>query len=640
MENYKIVFVLITFLLSSFNLYSKDEFPGLIQSLEIISNLNQSRLEKKMQSLAKTTSLEKNIAPTEDLFIDPSYFQSLVMNSDLNYLSVAIKNECQFYAYLENDLIKTSKKSALEKSGFIPAIKFDGIKYSFELMKKENFLNALYRKKCFQNKEMGKLFSLAFYKKTLSNLKFNIPKNTTECHSTFNEWRNNHYLPYLCKISEESKIFRRVEMQYANTTDLDTKRSLKTQMVNSSAILKDVPLLQKTFLENLCNNLEKPDNFCNKYLGKDAWHRITNGEIPSAKLNQLCQAYLKKTTVNIQDLVTCAGQFLENPRICNNIMGKDYLALFPRPDCDEISDALSVSQLNYKTSECPGLIDNESVTLVSRIINHYKPRNYVSTPKNCHNEVLATFANLNFEFKFKQAWPLEMCYKDRVESEEVCKTYIPGDDQTNTLSESVVLSKILNKQYNTNSTMNCVVTDESKFNPALLEFKNGCYIVQNKKQCTSFKCDKKIVVNGREITDIKYKGIPLFDTIPNSFSNEGFALINLVSDYLKITSNPVRNLTELKFFLTSAPGRIIVGIGCSEDILPQIFRKNSLNQCTPLSFILDGIQEVKDNTYLSVRTSIDEINTPRFINWHLIYNGVSSFREVHPLGTWALYGLK
>lgn len=640
MKEMRSIISLIPFILCSLNLYSKDEFPGIIQSLEIISNLNQGRLEKKMQSLAKTTSIEEGASTSEELFIDPSYFQALVMNSNFKYLNMALKNECQFYAYLENGLLKTSKMSALEKSDFIPSIESDGIKHKFVLMKKENFISSIYSKKCFQNKEMGKLFSIPFYKKTLASLKFTIPKNSTECNSIFNEWKTNDYLPYLCKISEISKTFQRLELEYSNTSNLERRRELKLQMQNSEQIIKDIPLLQKNYLDSLCYNLENSDNFCDKYLGKDSWNKILSGEIPSAKLNQLCQAHLNKNIINTQDLSACASQFIENPRICNNLMTKDYLALFPRPNCDEISDALGVSQLNYKTSECPGLVDNESVTLAHRIINHFKPRDYVSTPKNCHSEVLTSFANLNFEFKYKQAWPLEICYKERIENEEVCKTYVPGDDQNNRLSESVVLSKILNKQYNTSDKASCSIIEQDKYNPVLLEFKSGCFILINKKQCTTFKCDKKIILNGREINDIKYKGIPLFDTIPNSFSNESFAILNLLIDYLKITSSPLKNLSELKFFITHSPGRIIMGLGCAEDILPQFFRKNAINQCTPLSFIIDGVKEINENTYLSLRTSIDEINSPRLINWHFIYNGVSSFREVHPLGTWALYGLK
>jgi hypothetical protein len=88
------------------------------------------------------------------------------------------------------------------------------------------------------------------------------------------------------------------------------------------------------------------------------------------------------------------------------------------------------------------------------------------------------------------------------------------------------------------------------------------------------------------------------------------------------------------------PNGIVHGIGCIEDLVPEQFQRTAINQCHPLPFIIDGHTQKNDETWLVARLAIDDIHTPRFIMWPNIFNAVSAYRELHPLNTWTLYGIR
>ena len=65
-----------------------------------------------------------------------------------------------------------------------------------------------------------------------------------------------------------------------------------------------------------------------------------------------------------------------------------------------------------------------------------------------------------------------------------------------------------------------------------------------------------------------------------------------------------------------------------------------MNQCRPIPFIIDGIIEKKFNYFLSVRTAIDDLHSPRLVNWSFIYNALKSYEGVHSINSWTLYGIE
>ncbi|MCY4524574.1 MAG: hypothetical protein OXB84_07540, partial [Halobacteriovoraceae bacterium] len=113
---------------------------------------------------------------------------------------------------------------------------------------------------------------------------------------------------------------------------------------------------------------------------------------------------------------------------------------------------------------------------------------------------------------------------------------------------------------------------------------------------------------------------------------------NLLAKSHKLRNRSIKNLTELRFFLKR--GHVAHGIGCMEDIYPLRFKKRTLNDCKPLPFIIDGMVTQKKNSFLVVRTALDDIHHPRLINWQFIYSSLMAYQKLHPLKSWMLYGLE
>ncbi len=102
----------------------------------------------------------------------------------------------------------------------------------------------------------------------------------------------------------------------------------------------------------------------------------------------------------------------------------------------------------------------------------------------------------------------------------------------------------------------------------------------------------------------------------------------------------IKNLTDLKFYLDKMPNGIIHGVGCIEDLIPEEFYRTTINQCHPMPFIIDGHTLKNNETWIVLRSSIDDLHSPRLILWHNIFNAVSAHQEMHPLNSWTLYGIK
>ena len=80
-------------------------------------------------------------------------------------------------------------------------------------------------------------------------------------------------------------------------------------------------------------------------------------------------------------------------------------------------------------------------------------------------------------------------------------------------------------------------------------------------------------------------------------------------------------------------------MACLEDILPEYFAKKSYGQCRPYPFIIDGQEKVASDTFLSVHLPLDDVHLPRRIRWQNIYQGVVNFQQIHPMKSWAMYGI-
>ena len=594
------------------------ENPGIIESLERLLDVHRKQYEvgkSKSQSNLKALS---DISEFKDIKIDPKFMRELLFHSDDKFLKLAQKDECKFLSTLESNLLKTADGDIVN---ILINFKSRDNKAESTAVPKDDFFDVVYKKKCLNNREFKTLFSEANFQKTIEGIKFPVPKNSNECESIHKEWLDNSFTPYLCSIQQILK----------------KPKSQKLLELYKGKI----PPLQRTYLDNLCLNLNSPPGFCQNYLKSDVWSKIINGEAPLYKISYKCQNIMGKSEeATAKDIKNCAAKMTSEPETCETKGNKNFSSNYPLQNCDNISDALNKSKLVTNYHDCPGSVDNEAITNIHRIINHFSPNKIITNKETCGGEANYTFAKLNFDIKHEEGWPLKVCYHDHIKGKEECSAYIPGSRSDEPLSEDQVIAKILYLQKGAAAKTKCRIVDSKTYNPVRSDFKFGCFIVYDSETCTTTSCNKKVIWEDKPITDIKFIGKPIFDYFPTNFLSERYSFANMLNEVKRTQSRTVKNLTDLKFYLDKIQNGIIHGVGCVEDLLPEEFQRTTMNQCHPLPFIVDGHLEKAGETWLVLRASIDDIHTPRKVLWQNIFNAVSAYSELHPLNTWTLYGIK
>jgi hypothetical protein len=597
--------------------YSADIIPGIIESYEKLSELHKTQYQSSEKLIGNNLQILSTISNVKDFKLAPHFLRSLLLSSDDKYLSLAQNDECKFYSALENNLLKTT--SGEVKSIAITFVDGAGNTQSAAIPP-HDFFTELYKKKCFNNKEFTILFNSSNVKKTVEGIKFAIPKTQKDCVIIHKEWLLNSFTSYLCQINKV--------LATPGTTSADFYR-------------QNISPFHRTYIENLCGNLNSADLFCQNYLKEDIWNKVINGEAPLYKMSYKCKNIFGNSEVfGKSEQAACSAKLISAPQTCETNGYKNYPSIFPFQSCDLISLALAHSKLVTDYQDCPGNIDNEMLTNIHRIINHFDSKSLVTTKDTCASETNYSIAKLNLDAKNETGWPLQICYLERVHNKEECTPYVPGNHAKEERSEDLVVAKILYLQKAAPRKTTCRIISTKTYNPLLSEFKQGCFILFDAESCTNLACNKKVIWNEKVQADIKFIGKPIFDYFSTNYLSERFSLASLINETKGTQSRSIKNLTDLIFYLDKIPGSIIHGVGCAEDLLPEYFSRKSINACHPLPFIIDGHVEKGKTTFIIFRSAVDDIHTPRLVLWQNIFNGVSAYQLLHPLNTWTLDGLK
>lgn len=617
------------------------EDTGLIGSIETLMSVDKTQYEKLLSEASKNPLALSDLSQIKSVKLDPQFTRSLLFHSEKKYVSIISRNPCFFYAALQNNLLQTVEGNFQNVVVLIE--KTSGERES-ALVTTENFLNAVYQKECFSNRDIATLFEPANLQKTMSSITFTAPKTESECGIIYNEWLNNLYTLFLCKYPEKIKQASKAiltEQDYSsnNVVKIRAVNNLKREANEINNLLST---FQRNYLQNLCDNLESKDKFCKSYMSTDIWSKVVSGERPRFNMSYKCQSIGSiKTNLTDAQLAACKNKLIQTPRTCVTSGSKGFPSYFPNPNCLDQSEALINGSLKANYHDCPGSIDNIAITNVHRLMNHFAPRDIISTPETCANEAGYSFAKLNFDFENENGWPLRICYDDRLESKNICLPYIPGHNPNTDLSETYVMTKILSKLYSIPSEYECRFIPKQRYNPERLEFKTGCQIVFDADNCTPIYCPKTIYLDLKDVSPkLRYEGVPSFEYLPTSYSNEKFAVSNIMNETYKLTQKGIRNLTELSFYFEQNKNGLIHGVGCLEDLRPEDFTKHSFNQCTPAPFIIDGISKKSDDIKIVFRLSIDDVHSPRLLPWNNLFSAVKSYQTLHPLQTWSLFGVK
>jgi hypothetical protein len=426
-------------------------------------------------------------------------------------------------------------------------------------------------------------------------------------------------------------------MREANLNNGDPKDLPQRQAV-ARILEKKLNPSQRDYLENICQNLDNEDLFCEEFLNVSFWAKVAGGYENKIYAEDICLQVMGLPKLNEAQLKNCVNRLKKENDLCLYPSGINQ-GLLPAPQCDTLATALNYSTLRADYRDCPGASDQQGITNMGRILLNISKEPIPSTQGPCSALSSGTTFEFNRKFNNDENWKLEACYEDRLAEKEICRKTFFGGYGTTAEAYNVVVADILRKTRGAERTLKCEMVDSEAYNPLLLQYKSGCYIIYERKNCFISDCKHKILYNDRLIDFIKIKNRVQLEYFPTNVNDERFSQNYILTRDYRQNGRSLNNLSSIISFFKKNRRGIIHGIGCAEDLLPSFFKSRSFNQCSPLPFIIDGIIRENDKTVFVTRTGIDSLQAPRLISWSLIYSAVKDYQLVHPLRFWTLYGL-
>ncbi|MBA2404931.1 MAG: hypothetical protein H0V66_09190 [Bdellovibrionales bacterium] len=602
------------------------EYPGIIESLEKLIQIDNTKYSKKNDLLLKNGRTLNDVATVTALEVDPDYLNSIILHSDPGYVKLASSNKCQFYNAIINDLLRNSEGRLANV--FVTYVNKNQERDSAILLKKD-FINKVVSLECPETPKLIEQFQVKNLDQTLKTVSFEPPTGKDQCHNTYLEWLNNTQTPYFCKLHEF--------MKEARNKSGDPKDLVQRQAI--SAILeKKMSLHQRDYLENLCENLDHEDLFCEDFLTVSFWSKVANGSESKIYAEDICRKVMGSATLNDAQMKQCISKIRKENDHCLYPGGRNQ-GLIPAPQCDTLATALNYSSLRADYKDCPASSDQQAVTNMSRILLNISKEKIAPFDGPC--SVISSGVTFAFNQKFDndENWKLEACFDDAMTEKEVCYKTFFGSYSTLPESYNMVVANILRRTRGADQSLKCSMLDSEDYNPLLLQYKSGCYIIYERNKCFISQCKHRIIYNDRSIDFVKIKNRVTLDYFASNVVDERFSQHYLLTHDYRQNGRIMNNVGSIVSFFKKSKKGVIHGVGCAEELLPSFFKTRAFNQCTPLPFIIDGMIRENDKTVFVTRSAVDTLQAPRLVSWSLVYSAIKSYQRAHPLRLWTLYGL-
>ncbi|WP_408098671.1 hypothetical protein ACJVC5_07095 [Peredibacter sp. HCB2-198] len=603
----------------------KVEYPGIIQTFEKLIQVDNDKFKKRSDDLIKNGRVFDSSKSVTGLELEPDFLNSIILHSDPGYLRMASTDKCRFYEAVLTDLLRSSEGKI--KNVLMTYVDKD-VRQS-AIINKKDFLNKVVNQECPDTQKMISLFQIKTLNEALQSTLFEIPSGREQCRNIHLGWVNNPKTPFLCQIYEYTKEAR---LGLGDPKDLTQRRAVAKILEEKQS------LVQKDYIENVCKHLDDEELFCDEFLNVSFWTKVSAGYESKTYAEDICRFVTGTPALSPTQYNVCLARLKKENDLCLYPAGTNS-GLRPQPECDQLSTALNFSSLSAEYKDCPGNSDQLIVTQMGRLINFFTPNGIKTANGPCTAISAATTFNFNKNFDNEENWKLEACYDDQINSREVCFKTFFGKYNNQPESYTSVVAKILQNTRGADPAVGCEMVDSQEYNPLLLQYKSGCYIIYERDKCFISQCKHKILFNDRAIDFIKIKNRVNMAYFPLTVRDERFSQNSLLTRDFKKTGRIMNNLSSIQNYFKKSKSGIIHGIGCAEDILPSFFKVHSINQCSPMPFIINGIMAEKGNTVFVVRTALDSLQAPRLISWSSIYSGVKSYQRLHPLKLWTMYGL-
>jgi len=602
------------------------EYPGILQSLEKLIQIDNTKFSKKQNLLLKTGNNSSEFKNVSALDIDPDYLNSLILHSSPGYVKLASINKCHLYDSLINDLLKNSDGTI--KTVFITYINKNKERES-ALITKKDFLNKVVSLECPESSVLINQFQIKNLDKTVSSTNFTHPSGKDQCHNLYLDWLNDNKTPYYCKLHE---FVKEAKVNYGDAKDLVQRQAI------AKIIEKKLTPPNMGYLDNLCENLDQEEQFCDEFMNVSFWSKIASGFENKIFVENICDQVQGKKNLSETQLKQCIIKLKKQNDLCLYPSGRSQ-GILPGPQCDTLATALNYSSLRSDYRDCPNSSDQQAITNLGRILLNVTQEKIASMNGPC--SVISSGVTMEFNKKFDNDvnWKLEACYDDTLNNREVCAKTFFGNYGNLPESYGNVVTEILRNTRGADKSLKCEMVDNEDYNPLLLQYKSGCYIIYDRNKCFSSQCKHKILYNDRVIDFIKIKNRIFMEYFATNVNDERFSQHYILTHEFRQNGKLLNNISNIATFFKKSKKGIIHGIGCAENLLPSFFKSHAFNQCTALPFIIDGIIRENDKTVFVTRTAVDSLQAPRLISWSLVYSAVKSYQRTHPLRLWTMYGL-
>ncbi|MDH4467634.1 MAG: hypothetical protein QE271_06205 [Bacteriovoracaceae bacterium] len=617
--------------------------PGMLQSTE--------RIVKRDQAFSKEWStlpmLPAQVGAEVPLMINSFFLSSLLLNSSLAYLSFTWNNSCALIDLLWLNLLHDSKGSEI-KFIVVDILQNDRTYKTYRIGREEFFKNA-YRTRCPDSSRLAFQYGQKDLASVVKKIELKIPKDLVDCENILKELSSSAHAPYYCyfqKLYEEGKAAEANYKIKKRATESDKKK-----IAQERSLYEWLGPDKLSYLENFCHHAHEPSQFCQGFFQQNFFQFLAIKDTTRFLLTPECGT----PQLSLNEAQSCATKLLQRPNYCF-APSDEIPSLGPRAACNEISEMLNLSRLSPNYRDCPGEVLEDSWITLSRIgfyfqrisqgKNFFKLSPEILSPWNGGSEYCSVNHYQHFyEFiqqeKLTDSWNFKICMKDPSNKKGICEPVFWKSPSDQFLPLLTTVQKLLAKKTGVYYKGKCEFVDQADYNPDLLKFRTGCFIVTEKSRCHLYDCPFTVFLDERDQRGFFQvsNGIN-FSSLPHS-ETKGKTVSQLFFERLKIQEKSIRSYTELMKFLKKYPNSLIHGYGCLEDLKPDQFPRNSLNQCTINSFILDGYKEGSGtiSALFVLRTSLDEVYSPSYIDWKDLFSALKNMQNAQNQASLNLVGL-
>ncbi len=602
------------------------EYPGIIQTFEKLIQIDTDKFNNRSNDLMKNGRLFSDSSSVTSLDLEPDFLNSVILHSKAGYIKLASQSKCSFYDTILTDLLRSAEGKITNV--IITYVNKSGSRESSVISRKD-FLTKVVSVECPETQKLISEFQIKNIQAAFASQVFEIPSGQDQCQIVHASWLKNPKTPYMCQIYEYLEEARK---GLGDPNDLTQRRAV------ARVLEQKITHSQKDYLSNLCNHLDDEVPFCEEFLNVSFWNKVAAGLEDKIYAHSICAETLGIQNPNDAQLNQCLARMKKESDLCLFQNSKNR-GLSPQIDCDALSVALNYSSLRSNYPDCPIGSDQLGLTNVTRILLH-KSKSAVKPFEGSCSVVSAGEAfEFNERFDNDESWKLQACFDDKLNEKEVCYKTFFGSYNNNEASYTQVVANILKNTRGADPGTKCSMVESRDYNPLLLQFKSGCYIIYEASRCFMSQCKHKIIFNARPIDFITIKNDLNIDYFPTTVQGERFSQNYLLTHDYKLTGRPLNNLTSITAFFKKSKKAMIHGVGCGEDLLPSFFKSEAMGQCTPVPFIIDGMIKENDKVSFVTRTSMDSLQAPRIVSWSNILSTVKMYQRYHPLRIWTLYGL-